>query len=331
MTRRGLILLDRSVMEHELFSGAKFSEREAWIWMLMEASFVDRRIRIHSKLVPLKKGQFAASIRFMADKFQWNKNKVHRFLDMLEQEDMIGTETGTGQTIITICNYSEYQDFEIYRGTEGGTVSGTEGGTESGTVEKDTSSCKDEENSGEANNIGTASGTPDGTGTGRERDGSGTGAGQTITPLITPLVTPLVTKDINTPKEQKNAKREERLSDNWKPDAKDREYAKSKFWTDAEIEKEAENFLEHYTNGKGRKEKRPEWSKSWQTWVRNNYGKNGNNPTEKRRQGLAVAFAGMEVQRGQSTANHDRGAGLFAGCVDVDLDAVRSEGGDGDA
>ena len=61
------------------------------------------------------------------------------------------------------------------------------------------------------------------------------------------------------------------------PSHDDIKYAKSKNWSDDEIADDVENFVEHFTNGKGRNETRPEWSKSWKRWVRTNYAKNGMN------------------------------------------------------
>ena len=64
----------------------------------------------------------------MATKFKWQKNKVDRYLKKLVLWGMveIGTSNGTGQNIITICNYNEYQKKNGKNGTEIGTETGQE-------------------------------------------------------------------------------------------------------------------------------------------------------------------------------------------------------------
>lgn len=117
MKRRGLIQIDRGLMSHPVFQEEPFTEREAWIWMLMEASFEARRVRVLHNVISLERGQFAASLRFMAERFQWKKDRVSRFLKRIVKEGMIETATETGETVISICNYEVYQDFELYRET----------------------------------------------------------------------------------------------------------------------------------------------------------------------------------------------------------------------
>jgi hypothetical protein len=41
-------------------------------------------------------------------------------------DTQIGTQTSTGQTIITICNYNQYQNPSAARGTRSGTQTGTQ-------------------------------------------------------------------------------------------------------------------------------------------------------------------------------------------------------------
>ncbi len=117
MARRGLVQIDRGVFNHPVFSREPYTEREAWIWMIMEASYEARPMRVLNKIVELDRGQFAASLRFMAERFQWKKDKVARFIKKLTKEGMLETDITTGETIVSICNYEVYQDFNLYRET----------------------------------------------------------------------------------------------------------------------------------------------------------------------------------------------------------------------
>jgi hypothetical protein len=110
MSEKGVFAIDRGIFDHPLFETKEpFSKREAWVWMLAEAAWKPRKRVVSGKVVELQRGQFAHSIRFMADAWGWPKSTVDRFLGRLKTETMIGTDVETGQLIVTICNYDEYQ------------------------------------------------------------------------------------------------------------------------------------------------------------------------------------------------------------------------------
>lgn len=167
--REGLVAVDRGIFDHGIFADEAFTEREAWLWLIAEAAWAPRRIRVGTVMVGLARGQLTHSVRFMAEKWKWSKSRVSRFLSMLEGEKMIrskngtddgiggGTEDGTargtvvpyGQNIITICNYDKFQNFERYwaatDGTDDGTDDGTANGTDRGTIlgQRETKDYKD--------------------------------------------------------------------------------------------------------------------------------------------------------------------------------------------
>jgi hypothetical protein len=66
-------------------------------------------------VLELKRGQVAASLRFMADKWQWREPRVRRFLKRLKTDAMIDAATDAGITVITICNYDKYQKVSLPR------------------------------------------------------------------------------------------------------------------------------------------------------------------------------------------------------------------------
>lgn len=102
--------MKRGWKDHEFFSDEPYSERDAWQWMIEEAHWKPGMVSVMGKPITLNRGQFTASVRFMADKFQWSKDRVKRFLKRCVSWAMIESETATGQYIITICNYEKYQD-----------------------------------------------------------------------------------------------------------------------------------------------------------------------------------------------------------------------------
>lgn len=122
----GLIFIDRAMLNHPVV-GIKNPQRfVAWCWLLSEASWKARRKEVDGRVIDLQRGQLTASLSFMADGIGMTVKQVRVFLDRLEREGMIvrdrsntgqkpGIAKGTGQTVITICNYDKYQDVEIYR------------------------------------------------------------------------------------------------------------------------------------------------------------------------------------------------------------------------
>lgn len=109
MSERGVFAVDRGLFDHPFFKNEPFTEREAFQWLIAEASFRDRTRRIGNVVVKLNRGQLAASLRFMAERFAWNEPRVRRFLTRLKTDAMIDAETDAGITVITITNYKKYQ------------------------------------------------------------------------------------------------------------------------------------------------------------------------------------------------------------------------------
>ena len=117
---RGTINVERSIWSDPAFKDQPMTEREAYIWLVMEASYRPREMRVGHNAQQLKRGQLAHALRFMAEAWKWPKSTVDRFLKRLEKRDMIHIESGTGVSIITICNYDETQGTPSDLGTEMG-------------------------------------------------------------------------------------------------------------------------------------------------------------------------------------------------------------------
>lgn len=131
MSERGVFALDRGVFGHGRFADEPFTEREAWIWMIGQAAFRPHCKRVGSIPVTLRRGEFAHSIRFMAEKWQWSATTVRRFLERLATDDgegtLIGTRSDTGITVVSVRSYDAYQA----RLFPSGEVNGAENGAAS--------------------------------------------------------------------------------------------------------------------------------------------------------------------------------------------------------
>jgi hypothetical protein len=113
----GTVNISRDIWHDAAFKSEPLTEREAWVWMVMEARYKSGERRVGNIVASLDRGQLVASVRFMAEAWGWTKSRVDRFLKRLENRDMIGTVSGTGINIVTICKYDEYQSAPKSSGT----------------------------------------------------------------------------------------------------------------------------------------------------------------------------------------------------------------------
>lgn len=112
---RGYIALARGALNHPLTGAEKpYSRFEAWVWMLDRARYEPGRVRVSGgnvyQTIALERGQFSDSLRYLATAWGWQKTRVSTFLRHLENDAQIRTAIGTAQTVITICNYEQYQN-----------------------------------------------------------------------------------------------------------------------------------------------------------------------------------------------------------------------------
>lgn len=109
VTMAGYYLMARGWLDHAALAVGPYDRRAAWAWLVENAAYKPTRRNIGGRTIELQRGQLTASVRYLAQAWSWKKNVVERFIDRLKTETMIRTEAGTGQLVITICNYDKYQ------------------------------------------------------------------------------------------------------------------------------------------------------------------------------------------------------------------------------
>lgn len=115
----GWIKLHRSVSDHWVWN-CEFSYGQAWIDLLCHASHKPNKFAIKGQLISLGIGEQARSEVTLSKAWKWSRNKVRRFLSNLEKDGMIERKTTHLTSIISICNYSNFQHCD----TSGGTAKG---------------------------------------------------------------------------------------------------------------------------------------------------------------------------------------------------------------
>lgn len=96
-----------------------------WIDLLFMANWEERKYCVGGIIYPIKKGQLVVSYSFLTKRWRY-KNKGHictpspitvkKFLSLLEMEKMINIDTSVlpnHTTLVTICNYQEYQEIKV--------------------------------------------------------------------------------------------------------------------------------------------------------------------------------------------------------------------------
>ena len=95
------------------------------MWMIAEARFEAGTKWIEGRPIALERGQFAASLRFMAQAWGWKKDAVKRLITRFKTATMIETDTATGVFVVTICNYDQYQGEQKRTATDTATPNAT--------------------------------------------------------------------------------------------------------------------------------------------------------------------------------------------------------------
>ena len=106
----GWIALHRKIVSNWIWKDRIMRCR--WLELLMLAEWDDGIIRYGKHKIPVKRGQIVVSKRSLMHFWNTNNRVVKEFLQALEDDNMITTEKVQGLTIITICNYDQYQNVQ---------------------------------------------------------------------------------------------------------------------------------------------------------------------------------------------------------------------------
>lgn len=107
----GWVRVYENLSGHWLWEDRPFAKGQAWIDLLLDAEWRDgRQIRLGREIIVLKRGQQSVTLRDLADRWGWSKDKVSRFLKLLEEQGMISAEKTQAGQVLTIENYEKYQN-----------------------------------------------------------------------------------------------------------------------------------------------------------------------------------------------------------------------------
>lgn len=118
MENKGYIMLSRRFFANPLWvEPREYSRAEAWLDLIQAAGIEERVIILDGRAIESRRGELAASRRFLENRWRWSAGKVTRFLDMLKSQGMIETRKEHDQTVIRLCNYDTYNPLVTDRHT----------------------------------------------------------------------------------------------------------------------------------------------------------------------------------------------------------------------
>lgn len=110
----GYIKLHRKILESSVF--ASQLGLKIWVWCLLKANFKPKftsiKIGKGESTVKIDRGSFIFG-RFKAeDELNIDGSTIYKWIKRFEYDDMIKIQSNSHYSIISICNYDSYQQFE---------------------------------------------------------------------------------------------------------------------------------------------------------------------------------------------------------------------------
>lgn len=127
---KGWIKLSRQIQDHWIWNDPE--KLKAWIDLILMANHESKKVEMRDGLITIRRGQFVTSIEKLAKRWGWSKNRVYRFLALLESDHMVQRKANAYRTTITIENYSKFQDRQNGNGTTDESSDGTTDGSSHG-------------------------------------------------------------------------------------------------------------------------------------------------------------------------------------------------------
>lgn len=145
MSENGWIKIHRKIRNNWVWDNPEFLK--AWIDILLMVNHQDKKTTVNGKLVTIKRGEKLTSIVKLADRWGWSRNRVKRFLNLLEQDEMCTTIRSTFGSTLKVSNYNEYQGFQTGDRTAFEPTNGSsDGSTVGSTVGPQTRIIKNDKN-----------------------------------------------------------------------------------------------------------------------------------------------------------------------------------------
>lgn len=109
---RGYVKIYRCIEDDPIWQDDEpYSKRAAWIDLILQVNHKDSSFILGMQKIIVKRGQKWTSIGKLCERWHWGREKVSRYLNLLESEGMIWQERTNRGLLITLVNYAKFQDF----------------------------------------------------------------------------------------------------------------------------------------------------------------------------------------------------------------------------
>ena len=102
------IKLFRDINKHWIWQNSDYLKW--WLDILLEVNHAPAKVVINNKIYDCNRGEKLYSLDTWAVRWGTNKSKVRRFLQLLQNDNMIELKSETQTTRLTVCKYDTYQD-----------------------------------------------------------------------------------------------------------------------------------------------------------------------------------------------------------------------------
>ncbi len=115
--KQGWVSVHRQIQDHWLWEDKPFSQGQAWIDLIMLANYENKKMPYKGEVITCERGTVNLSISYLANRWGWSRKRAKNFLNLLESDGMVSTNATTHRTVITIENYSVYNDVPTTKST----------------------------------------------------------------------------------------------------------------------------------------------------------------------------------------------------------------------
>lgn len=107
MQEGGWIKLYRSIRKHWIWEDPQ--KLKWWLDILLQANHQEKKILLGNELAIIEKGSFHTSIVKLSERWKVDRKTVKKFLNLLQEDNMISLKTSKKGTTLKISNYNDYQ------------------------------------------------------------------------------------------------------------------------------------------------------------------------------------------------------------------------------
>lgn len=115
---RGYIFLWRKLLDSPLMQNPDVLQ--VWIWMLLKATYQPIDILVGNQIVHLEPGQLVFGRRRAATALNTTEKRIRHALEVLKKLEKVASKTTNKFTIITLLNWSSYQNESSEEGQQKG-------------------------------------------------------------------------------------------------------------------------------------------------------------------------------------------------------------------